>query len=92
MKLKDLFLLLKDATLEGAGKALAESGQLKEQLCKAEAYRLFGRCNVDRWISEGLISPTNCNERASRKYLDRNKLEAVAATSNRTTYLPVAER
>lgn len=92
MKLKDLFTLLKNATHEGAGKALSESGQLKEQLSKAEAYRLFGRCNVDRWINEGLISTTSSNERVSRKFLERNKLEAVAAASNRITYLPVAER
>ena len=57
MKLKDLFNLLKNATEQGAKKALSESGQLQEQLSKAEAYRLFGRGNVDRWISEGLISP-----------------------------------
>ncbi len=92
MKLKDLFTLLKNAAEQGAKKALSESGQLQEQLSKAEAYRLFGRGNVDRWITEGLISPVICKERPSRKYLDRNRLEAIAASSNRITYLPVAER
>ena len=92
MKLKDLVHLLKNAAEQGACKALAESGQLQDQLTKAEAYRLYGRGNVDRWISEGLICPTTRNGEISRKCLDRKKLEAVAASSNRITYLPVAER
>ncbi|PYF74574.1 hypothetical protein [Pedobacter nutrimenti] len=92
MKLKDLFYLLKNATEQGVNNALLECGQLQEHLSKAEAYRLFGRGNVDRWISEGLISPIQSKERGSRKSLDRNKLEAIAAASNRITYLPVADR
>lgn len=92
MKLKELVNLLKNATEQGATNALVESGQLQDQLSKAEAYRFFGRGNVDRWISEGLISPTACNGRSSRKCLDRKKLETIAASSNRITYLPVAER
>lgn len=92
MKLKDLVNLLKNATEKGASNALLQSGHLQGQLSKAEAYRLFGRGNVDRWISEKLIDPTHCSERSSRKFLDRKKLEAIAASSNRVTYLPVAER
>lgn len=92
MKLKDLVHLLKNAAEQGTSNALAESGQLQDQLSKAEAYRLYGRGNVDRWISEGLISPTITKGESSRKCLNRKKLEAVAASSNRITYLPVAER
>lgn len=92
MKLKDLVHLLKNAAEQGASNALTESGQLQEQLTKAEAYRLYGRGNVDRWISEGLISPTTSKGNRSRKCLDRKTLEAVAASSNRITYLPAAER
>lgn len=92
MKLKELVNLLKNATEQGATNALSESGQLQVQLSKAEAYRLFGRGNVDRWISEGLISPISCTKKSSRQCLDRIKLETIAASSNRITYLPVAER
>jgi hypothetical protein len=92
MKLKDLVHLLKNAAEQGVSKALAESGQLQDQLTKAEAYRLYGRGNVDRWISEGLISLTTPIGEFPRKCLNRKKLEAVAASSNRITYLPVAER
>lgn len=92
MKLKDLVILLKNAAEQGTSNALAESGQLQDQMSKAEAYRLYGRGNVDRWISEGLISLSVRKGKISLKYLDREKLEAVAASSNRITYLPVAER
>jgi hypothetical protein len=92
MQLKDLIVLLKNATEKGVEKALMDSGQQKDHLTKAEAYRLFGRGNVDRWISEGLVNPTTCKASKSRKFLDRIKLEAVAASSNRNTYLPSAER
>ncbi|WP_199120331.1 hypothetical protein [Pedobacter sp. ASV28] len=92
MKLKELFNLLKDATEQGANKALGKSRYFQEQhICKAEAYRLFGRGNIDRWIIEGLISLSK-SQSGSRLCLDRKKLEAIAASSNRITYLPVAER
>ncbi|MFD2964360.1 MULTISPECIES: hypothetical protein [Olivibacter] len=92
MKLNDLIHLLKNAAQQGTEKALAESGQLPDQLTKAEAYRLYGRGNVDRWISEGLIGHATPKVAHSRKCLDRARLEAIAASSNRITYLPAAER
>ncbi|WP_316786573.1 hypothetical protein [Pedobacter frigiditerrae] len=92
MKLKELVILLKNATAMGTTKALAECGQLADQISKAEAYRLYGRGSVDRWISEGLIKPSATIGKNPSKCLDREKVEAVAASSNRKTYLPVAER
>ena len=85
MKLTELINLLKNATAEGAGKALLSSGILHDQLSKTEAYKIYGRSNVDRWLSENLIKIFN-------KKINRLKLEAIAASSNRMTYLPVAER
>lgn len=85
MELKELLTTLNIAATEGAEKALLSGGQLLMQLSKSEAYRRYGRSNVDRWFSEGLL-------KNSGKYISRFALEAVAASSNRTTYLPVAER
>ena len=85
MKLTELIDLLKNATAEGAGKVLLSSGILCDQLSKTEAYKIYGRSNVDRWLSENLIKISN-------KKIDRLKLEAIAASSNRITYLPVADR
>ena len=74
-----------DAVLTGTGHALSVHGRVADQYTKAEAYRLYGRSDVDRWIAEGLI-------RVSKKCIVRVELERVAAASNRVSYLPVAER
>jgi hypothetical protein len=92
MKLKHLSGLLNDAITIGADKALTESGQLSDTLTKAQAYRLYGRDNVDRWCKESLIHPVCLGGSGKKKFIDRLKLEAVARASNRTTYLQVAER
>lgn len=85
MKLKEFSELLRTAVETGVGKTLSKTAVLPETMTKAEAYRLYGRSQVDRWITEGLLS-------THQKRIDREKLEAIAASSNRITYLPVAER
>jgi hypothetical protein len=92
MKLKELSFLFKNAVETGAEKALGSSGVFKDQLTKAEAYRLYGRLNVDRWMREGLLKAASLNSPISKLMLDRKTLESVAESSNRITYLPVAER
>ena len=92
MKLKELSSLFKMAVTAGADKAIAATRPPKDRLTKAEAYRLYGRYNVDRWLSEGLIQLTSVNSSISKKTIDRKKLESIAESSNRVTYLPVAER
>lgn len=90
MKRKELAMLLKNAAEQGVTKALKEEHSVPDRLTKADAYRLYGRSNVDRWLREGLISlhPTD----TSQAFFDRCELESVAASSNRITYLPVADR
>ena len=92
MKLKEFSFLLKDAVIDGIDKALIGSGQLPDTLTKAQASRLYGRTNIERWISEGLINPVKQRDNSSKKFIDRLKLESVARASTRTTYLPVSER
>jgi hypothetical protein len=85
MKINELANLLKTAATAGADKALAGSGALSDSITKAEAYRRYGRGNVDRWLKEKLF-------RVSAKHIDRQKLAQVAAGSNRITYLPAVAR
>jgi len=92
MKLKELSQLLIEAVHIGTGKAIAETGGLPAHLCKADAYRLYGRNDVDRWIEEKLIIPAIINGKVSTKFFDRIQLERIARSSNRLTYLPVADR
>jgi len=85
MKLEQIILLLSNAVDDGTKNVLSNSGINQNKLSKSEAYRIYGRSNVDRWLRENLIL-------ISDKHFNRSKLEAVAASSNRATYLPVAER
>ncbi|WCT13346.1 hypothetical protein [Mucilaginibacter jinjuensis] len=85
MKSNELIGLFTAAAVAGAHEVLAMEHLLPETISKSEAYRRYGRTCVDRWIAEGLISPQG-------KTISRNNLETVSASSNRLTYLPVAER
>ena len=89
---KEMFLLVKQSATNGAETALAENTTLSDKITRSEAYRRYGRANVDRWFQEGLLKPTVTADKKSPKCIDRKKLEAIAASSNRITYLPVADR
>jgi len=91
MKLTELNILFRRAVTSGAQKALSDNGLLATDISKVEAYRLYGRSHVDRWIKEGLIVPIS-NGKNTKNYIDNGKLAAIAARSNRITYLPVADR
>lgn len=84
--------LLTEAAELGALKALAAAGTIKPYLNKSEAFRLYGRANVSRWILEGLLTPRKDGNDSAAWRLDRVELEAVAKASNRHTYLSVEER
>jgi hypothetical protein len=88
MKHFDLSHLIKNAVLNGTEKAILQNKILPDYYTKAQAYCLYGRSNVDRWIKEGLLTAS----KISRKCISRKVLEHIACTSNRVTYLPVAER
>lgn len=92
MRHSELTSLLKSAVTAGVEKALDENGTLPTHLGKTEAYRLYGRSDVDRWISEKLLSIKMDVARNSKKLIERKQLESVAASSNRITYLPVVDR
>jgi hypothetical protein len=92
MMLNELSILLKKSVTIGVDNALTTHCPLKDRLNKAEAYRLYGRAQVDRWISEGLFKPFKGQIYISKSGINREKLEAVAAASNRGTYLPVSNR
>lgn len=85
MKRKELVFLLTRSATAGAQKALASRGAQPQAISKSQAYRAYGRSDVDRWLAEGLLT-------LSKNRLDKAALTRIANQSNRTTYLPVAER
>ena len=85
MERTQLIQVLTRTVAAGAKKALALCDHQPDAITKSQAYRLYGRSDIDRWLSEGLLHLT-------KKHFDRAELQRVAACSNRITYLPVAER
>lgn len=66
-----------------ADKSPSPSGGLSDTISKVQAYRLYGRDNVDRWFKEYLIHPVSPAGLGKKKFIDRLKLEAVARANNR---------
>jgi len=86
MERSELHQLLTRTAAAGAHQALALCENQPNAISKSQAYRLYGRSDVDRWLHEGLLMPTLKNR------LDKAALMRIASQSNRTTYLPVAAR
>lgn len=77
----------------GSTQTLIKTGKLKPYLKQKEAFDMYGRATVERWIKEGLITPEKDGlAKNSMVRLDRVRLEALSKTSNRHTYLSVEER
>jgi hypothetical protein len=92
MELLQLIRIVRQSVKVGSEKAMAELTESPDHLTKAAAYRKYGRSLVDRWLQEKLLKLRPVRGRHSQLGIDKKKLEAIAAASNRITYLPVADR
>jgi hypothetical protein len=81
-----LALLIEQAAEMGAKHALTQTGHLKPYLKKSEAYRQFGRRNVEHWIDDGLLSPRKDGDHSAAWRLDRLELEAIAKADDLLIY------
>ena len=85
----ELANIVKASVREGLCNAILQDNILSDLLTKTEAYKRYGRSNVDRWLKENLIC---CSNSGNRKVLPRNEFDQIAASSNRMTYLTSKER
>lgn len=69
--------IIKITTELGAVIALIRTGKLKPYLKKSEAFRLYGRSNVEHWIEEGLITPRKDGGQSASWRIDRIELESI---------------
>lgn len=76
-----------DAANIGALKALEMVGASKPYLKLREAFRLYGRRIVKRWIDEGLIHTIKDGDKNSSVRISRVEIEAVSMACNRATYI-----
>jgi hypothetical protein len=73
-----LSLLIQYAAEMGAKTALASTGKIKPYLNQRQAFRNYGRANVEGWIALGLVTFRKDGDRSARCRLDRLELEAAA--------------
>jgi hypothetical protein len=71
-------LLLQQGAELGAITALIKTGKLKPYLKKKEAYRLYGRKKIERWIDDGLITIRKDGDHSAGWRIDRLELALIA--------------
>jgi len=75
----------------GGVHALVAAGEAPATISQAQAYKLYGRNDIDRWVQEGLIKRIQDGNHSKVRY-SLIELTNVALNSNRHTYLEVHER
>jgi len=69
--------IIREAAGMGAMLALSKTGKLKPYLKKSEAFRQYGRKNIERWVAEGRITIRKDGDHSAIWRLDRLELEAI---------------
>ena len=78
--------LMSEAVTIGIMRFEAEKVKHKKYVSKNQAYGIYGRRLVDRWIKEKLIKEIKDGDKSHKIRLDVVELEKVAAFSNRTSF------
>lgn len=73
--------LLADAAEMGAKKALESTGAIKSKVSMTEAYSMYSRRTVDRWIKEGRIKPFRDTPNSIKRFLSRSVLDSLNKAS-----------
>jgi hypothetical protein len=72
-----LALIISRAAEMGAVVAMAKTGNVRPYISKNEAFRLYGRKNVERWIDDGLVTPRKDGDHSAAWRIDRIELESI---------------
>lgn len=79
--------LLAEAAEMGARDALSRIGKLRPYLKKSEAFRLYGRKNVEHWIMEGLVTARKDGDHSASWRIERLEIDAVNKAKNLLRFL-----
>ena len=71
----------------GAIAVMIKLGSLRPYLKKSEAFRQFGRKQVERWISIGLVTPRKDGNHSAAWRIDRLEIETLARATDLMSYL-----
>jgi hypothetical protein len=70
-----LLALVSKAAELATFKTLIETGKLKPYLKKSEAFRLYGRKHIEKWLNKGLLTPRKDGDHSASWRLDRLEIE-----------------
>lgn len=70
----------------GFARCMETLGELKPYISLNQAYKMYGRKTVARWISEGLIEIQKDGTGTSKCRVSRKDIELVASRSNRISW------
>lgn len=84
---QQLKMLLQEAAEIAAIHVLAQTGQIKPYLKKSEAFRKYGRKNVERWLNEGLITMRKDGDHSATWRISRLEIMAIAKSITLMRYL-----
>ncbi|WP_184549826.1 hypothetical protein [Mucilaginibacter sp. FT3.2] len=83
----DLQALIRISSELGAVITLIKTGKLKPYLKKNEAFRLYGRKNVERWIEDARVTPRKDGDHSACWRIDRIEIESIAKSSQLLLHL-----
>jgi hypothetical protein len=82
-----LKIIIRGSAEMGAVIALTKAGKLKPYLKKSEAFRKYGRANIERWIDDGLITIRKDGDHSAVWRIDRIEVEAIARSIELLRYI-----
>ena len=71
----------------GAIAVMVKLGHLRPYLKKSEAFRQFGRKQVEQWIELGLLTPRKDGDYSAAWRIDRLEIESLARAKDLLRYL-----
>lgn len=85
-----LLALISKAAELATIKTLIKTGKLKPYLKKSEAFRQFGRKNVEKWLNDGRLTPRKDGDHSAAWRLDRLEIEILVNTIEISRILTMA--
>jgi hypothetical protein len=71
-----LKIIIQEAAEIGAIQALTKVGKLKPYLKKSEAFRKYGRANIENWVAKGLLTIRKDGDHSAVWRIDRMEVES----------------
>jgi hypothetical protein len=82
-----LKLIIAEAAEMGAVMAMIKTGKVRPYMKKSEAFRKYGRANIEKWIEQGLISVRKDGNHSATWRIDRIEVEAITRSVTLLKYL-----